>query len=100
MGRSAQAVNLRRGLVGDPVSCLVRCFCQVFNLGARWIVARRIETGTAACETATDWGGSIHRSSFRGKSRDGNTIDATVAFVAVISIFQRSPTIRRSLISS
>jgi hypothetical protein len=53
--RSAQAVDLRGGLVGDPVGCLVRRLCYLFHLGARWI---RSATGPSAI--ALHWCGSIH----------------------------------------
>jgi hypothetical protein len=62
MCRSAQAVNLGRGLVSNPVGCLVRCMCYVFNLGARWIGA-----APAASATAPQGAGSIHVISFQSK---------------------------------
>jgi hypothetical protein len=55
MGRSAQAVNLRRGLVSNPVGRLVRRLRHVFNLSARWI-----RTATGATATTSHWRGSIH----------------------------------------
>src|ERR1700681_4176013 len=75
MRRSPQAVNLGRGLVSDPVGCLVRCMRYVFNLGACWIGA-----ATAASAIAPQGGGSIHISSFQ-RIRDRNAISAAaVAF--------------------
>jgi hypothetical protein len=68
MCRSAQAVNLGGRLVSDPVGCLVRCMCYVFNLGACWIGA-----ATAASAIARQRGGSIHVSSFQ-KIRDRDAI--------------------------
>jgi hypothetical protein len=59
---SAQAVNLGSGLVSDPVGCLVRCMCYVFNLGVCWIGA-----ATAASATAPQGAGSIHVISFQSK---------------------------------
>jgi hypothetical protein len=95
MCRSAQAVDLGRGLVSDPVGCLVRCIRYVFNLGACWIGA-----ATAASAIAPQGGGSIHVISFRKNTRQKCLNAAAVAFAVGLSVFHSDATIRRSLISS
>jgi len=93
--RSAQAVDLRRGLVGNPVGCLVRCLRYIFNLGARWIRSTTRPGPNAPC-----WRVSIHINSFRKNYAAGYAVDTAVAFAVALSVFELRATIRRSLISS